>query len=395
MKVLIFSPQFKKGALELLDKELANNLSKLKVDITTLNMYSEGYSDNLEKKYLNNQSRIKKYFLNLRVNPNILELFLGFYKLKKIIHKEKIDIVQTSSESLSILTSLACLWTKTNHVIGIHKTYNRKMGFKNSRREIIFLILSKLHKKTFFYSVSEYSKKAWIDFSKTKEDKIKVILNSINFSNKIENLESIREKSLKEFRIPSKSKIIISVGRICAQKRQDFIIESIGPILKDNNLYLLCVGDIEINNFYSKKDNTLNKINQLIKKYDIESNVKLTGFRNDVKDLMAISDIFVHATLTEAFGLVLIEAMKMGLPIISSKVEAIPELVKEPDNFLIKYDDQKGFRKAVKIAIKRNKKLSKEISLRNIRYGSSKNFSSSERARKMYSYFKDILKKNR
>ena len=393
MKVLIFSPQFEKGALELLDKELATNLSELGVDVVTLNMYCKEYQKYSDNKYLNNQSPIKRHYLNLTVNPKIIDLFWGFYKLKKLIHKEKIEIIQTSSEALSILTSLACIFTKTTHVIGIHKTYNRKMGFKNNRRELIFLILSKLHNKTFFYSVSEWSKKAWINFSKTREEKIKVILNSINFPNKIENLELTKEKFFKEFSIPSKGKIIICVGRICAQKRQNFILKSIGPILKKNNLYLLFIGDLEINNFYSQNDQTLDKIKYLIKKYDIESHVKLTGYRNDVSNIMAISDILVHSTLTEAFGLVLVEAMAMGLTIISSKVEAIPELVKEPDNFLIKYDDHTAFRKAVEIAINRNEKLKKEISLRNMRYGNNKKFTSLERAKIMYDYFNVILKK--
>ena len=42
---------------------------------------------------------------------------------------------------------------------------------------------------------------------------------------------------------------------------------------------------------------------------------------------MSISNIFVHSTLTEAFGLVLLEAMGEGLPIVSTNVDAISEFV--------------------------------------------------------------------
>ena len=383
MKVLIFSPQFKKGALELLDKELAINLMKLGVNLITLSMYS-----NTTPVDSNNSLIPKKYFLNLPVNPNIFDLFIGILKLRKLIHKEKIEIIETSSESLSILTSIACFGTKVNHVIGIHKSYNRKKGYKNNRREIILLILTKLHRKTFFYSVSEFSKKAWINFSKTKEDKIKVIYNSINFSNCDVNEDLIKQKLINELCIPRKSKIIISVGRICEHKRQDFIVKSIGPILKQNNLHLLLVGDID---FINKNDKTLERIYFYIKKYDIKPFVKLIGYRKDVQNLMRISDIFVHSTLTEAFGLVLIEAMAMGLTVISSKVEAIPELVKEPDNFLVRLDDHKSFRRSVETALSRTNKLKEEVSNRNIRIGKSKKFSNITRAKIMYDYFLEIL----
>ena len=79
----------------------------------------------------------------------------------------------------------------------------------------------------------------------------------------------------------------------------------------------------------------------LIKKNNIQSNIRFCGFREDLKEIMSISDLFVHSTLTESFGLVLLEAMREGLPIVSTNVDAIPEILSEPDNYLVDINELK------------------------------------------------------
>ena len=130
-----------------------------------------------------------------------------------------------------------------------------------------------------------------------------------------------------------------------------------------------------------------------INKYNIHPFVKFLGFREDINYLMSISDIFVHSTLTEAFGLVLIEAMAMGLPIVSTKVEAIPEFVSQPDNYLVDIDDYKNFQKSVKEILIRKENLRFEVSQRNKNFARSIKFSRSQRAENMYQLFFQILKK--
>lgn len=59
------------------------------------------------------------------------------------------------------------------------------------------------------------------------------------------------------------------------------------------------------------------------------------GIRRDVPRLMAGSDVFVMSSLWEGLGLVFLEAMSMGLPVLGSRVSAIPEVVMEGETGLL------------------------------------------------------------
>jgi glycosyltransferase involved in cell wall biosynthesis len=59
----------------------------------------------------------------------------------------------------------------------------------------------------------------------------------------------------------------------------------------------------------------------------ISQNVIFTGFRKDVNRIIEEIDLLVLSSLGEGFGLVCLEAMAMGKPIVASNVMAIPEIV--------------------------------------------------------------------
>jgi glycogen synthase len=76
---------------------------------------------------------------------------------------------------------------------------------------------------------------------------------------------------------------------------------------------------------------------RLARELHVEDRVTLTGAlpRGQVLREYAAADIFVLPSLFEPFGLVLMEAMAAGLPIVASRVGGIPEVVAEGENALL------------------------------------------------------------
>jgi glycosyltransferase involved in cell wall biosynthesis len=77
------------------------------------------------------------------------------------------------------------------------------------------------------------------------------------------------------------------------------------------------------------------KLQELVQQKQIAENVLFTGARSDIPSLLAMSDIFVLPTLTEALPTVLAEAMAAQKPIIASQVGGVPEMVEHERNGLL------------------------------------------------------------
>lgn len=67
----------------------------------------------------------------------------------------------------------------------------------------------------------------------------------------------------------------------------------------------------------------------------LTGSARFLGWREDVPQLLAAGDVFLMPSLWEGFGLVLLEAMAQGLPVVASRVSAIPEIVAEGETGLL------------------------------------------------------------
>ena len=114
--------------------------------------------------------------------------------------------------------------------------------------------------------------------------------------------------------------IALSVQRLHSRKGLNYLIDAIPIVLKEiPSTQFIVVG----------KGPEKAKLENKIKDLGIEKNVKLVGFVPDseLPQYYASCRLFVLHSLYEAFGIVLLEAMASGKPIISTEVGGIPEVV--------------------------------------------------------------------
>jgi glycosyltransferase involved in cell wall biosynthesis len=87
------------------------------------------------------------------------------------------------------------------------------------------------------------------------------------------------------------------------------------------------------------------QLEKLAEELKIRSQITWTGKIVDVYEKMKIMDIFVLASKTEGFGMVLLEAMDLGLPIVASDNTAIPEVLGSNGGVLFKTGDYEDLAK--------------------------------------------------
>jgi colanic acid/amylovoran biosynthesis glycosyltransferase len=119
---------------------------------------------------------------------------------------------------------------------------------------------------------------------------------------------------------PSDTNKLVCVGRLCAQKGQLLLVKSISVLIKEGrNLELVFVGDGE--------DRAI--LEQLIAENDLKSFVKITGWANArrVRDEIISARALILPSFSEGLPTVIVEAMVLGRPVLSTYIAGIPELV--------------------------------------------------------------------
>lgn len=157
----------------------------------------------------------------------------------------------------------------------------------------------------------------------------------------------------------------ISIGRLVKRKGFDFLIKGIAS-LKDKNIHSLIIGD------GPEMDNLKN----LAKELKVDNQIHFLGRIISKKKFQYLSnsDIYILSSMHEGFGIVLQEAMQVGLPILATDNGGQIDIVKNNENgYLFKFGDIERFQKAFKKIIENknkfkenNIKKSKEFGLNKI-----------------------------
>ncbi|HFI0932060.1 TPA: glycosyltransferase family 4 protein [Streptococcus suis] len=142
-------------------------------------------------------------------------------------------------------------------------------------------------------------------------------------------MEMRKSLSLKE-----SDHVLIYVGELSKRKNQMVLIETMVEVLKKfPNSYLLLVGQGELKSEYLEK----------ISKLKLTDHIHLLGYRNDIADLMQMSDVALSSSIQEGLPVNLMEAMGVGLPLIVSNCRGNSDLVENQVNGIIVAENKEEF----------------------------------------------------
>ena len=240
-----------------------------------------------------------------------LNLFdpITYIKLSRFIRKKKIDIIISTKKKEYFICGILAKLFRIKNVL--------RLGIV---REMNFPIWHKLVYNTLCGGIIVNAYRIKQNLNKYKFidlNKVKVIYNGIELKN---NFQVIPKTS--------NSFSISSVGMLTKQKGFHLLIESLSKLpksLKDN---------IELNIVGSGRSDIMLK-NQ-VKNLGLQERVKFWGFMENPLKIVGETDLFVLLSANEGISNALIEAMMMGVPVLTSDAGGSAEFIKDRENgFLI------------------------------------------------------------
>lgn len=169
--------------------------------------------------------------------------------------------------------------------------------------------------------IDKITRRSYTIFNGINLDLVDSVKENINF-----------EKKRKELGVDSKDMLVVSVGRLIPWKGHENLIKSFSYIIKKyNSIKLIVVG-------WGSGEEYLKK---LIIKLGLEKNVKILGTREDVYEILSVSNIFSLVLSygkeinAESIGIAGFEAMAFGLPPIVGDYPAVHKFIKNGVNGII------------------------------------------------------------
>ncbi|MEN6552456.1 MAG: glycosyltransferase family 4 protein [Methanobacterium sp.] len=261
-----------------------------------------------------------------------------FLEIKKI----KPDIIHIQTISIAVPGLLSKMFLKKPYIV-----YGRGADIYIPDKFTKLISKIVLKNANFVIALTQDMKEAMM---KIYQRDIIVIPNGID-------MERFKEISIRTSH-NDKVKTILFVGTLRPVKGVIYLIEAMKIVKNEyHGAKLLIVGD----------GTEGDKLRAIVKELDLEDSVSFAGQRsnNEIPKYMAESDIFVLPSLSEGFPNVILEAMAVGLPVISSKVGGIPNIIQEGINgLLVEPMNSKDIANKILILLN-NEDLRKKISINN------------------------------
>lgn len=165
------------------------------------------------------------------------------------------------------------------------------------------------------FSITQYQKDIFVQKGFPK-DKIFVIPNCIS---------EVESYQCKKWHNPP---VIGTMGRFDPMKGFDIYLEALAVLKKQNVSFHAILGGGAQKTYPNEEE----KYVKIIQENKLQDNVKLIGWVKNKEDFYHNIDIFVLSSNYEPFGIVLLEAMARGIPVVTSDAEGPSEIFKENAN---------------------------------------------------------------
>jgi len=285
---------------------------------------------------------VKAIDMSRKITP--LQDLRALYRLYRFILNENPDIVYTFTPKAGLLGMMASFLSRVP--VRIHNVVGLPLMEASGKK---FILLKFIERLTYFFSTNifcnSFGLKEYINSNLTSLPITVIGQGSINgvdteyFKNKYSKEEGLKIRG--KYNILKDDFVITFIGRIVKDKGINELVESfINLVKKYPNLKLLLVGDYE---------EDLNPIDKKNKKFiDELDSIIAIGFKNDIREFLAITDLFTLPSYREGLPNSLIEAGSFGIPLLATDINGCNEIIENNETgILVKKKDAKSLKDGI------------------------------------------------
>lgn len=347
-KILFVVDERKMGGVSILLENILNNLDITKYDIDILVLHNNGDRlENIDKniniiygpKAFNIidqdlKSLLKKFKLGLAIKKIYMSYMLKTGKIEQFIKRQRKNMglaiydveIAFKAGFCSAFVAYGNAKRKINWIHEDYSTYNRTKRYEKTFKKIFNLFNKHI-------TVSEDARKSFCKIY-GNEDKTFVIENYIDTNVILEKANS--EITVNDIAIDESKLNLVTLGRFCPEKGFERIIKAIYTLKQELDITNVHVYVIGYGEYKEKLLSEIIRLN-LTESIDIIETDKITY---SPYALMKECDMFVLSSLSESFGMVRVEALTLGLPVITTDVAYTQELMQDKYGVVVENSDQ-------------------------------------------------------
>lgn len=308
-----------------------------------------------------NKYGIIAHHIDFNRNPLSVQNIKAYQQLMKLLNLEIFDLVHCNTPIGGVLGRICAHKAKVPKVIYMAHGFHFWKGAP--LRNWLFyypveLLLSKLNNVLITINNEDFSiAKKYFSGEVCYVHGVGVDIKKIN------KIAQTPIPSRKDLGIAKDSFVIVSVGELNNNKNQEVIIRALKKVIDLPIYYLVCGNGVK------KK-----YLQKLVNDLELSNRVQFLGFRDDIVDIIKISDTFIISSKREGLSTALMEAMAIGLPCIATRIRGNVDLQRF-SKYLFNPEDIEGltaliskayFREEFDLEILRNIEVIKQFDIKNV-----------------------------
>lgn len=266
---------------------------------------------------------IPVYEINYRNKKCLLK---NLILIRRLVKSKEIQIIHSNDPLTSVIMHYAVIGLKVKTFWTCHGQWYDFKGLKK-------ILIKKSNSHIFCVSTKVKESLDRMGFENTSVSYLGIPME------RYENAQSANLRN--ELDIPAKNTLMACIGRFQPIKGQLKLVEALNCVIREEaNVTCLLVGGCV---FGAKEDeNYYNKVKKYVRDNSLDKNIIFLGERQDIPSILKEIDCLIIPSDNESFGMVAIEALAAGTPVLSTPNDGVSEILNYDKRFIAASNDAKG-----------------------------------------------------